>query len=189
MGQTNWIDVAALIIGPVSAVVITLIWERVRRSRERRVQLLQTIMALSVTPANAWFTNAINTLPFEFAGNAEVLSARLRLLEKGLQDEEVIRRIDALIWAIMKALGMKVPVTPTPQERYFARGLGEHEERLIAALLALPKIAEAAETSAKVNIAMLRHMLGLKPDLAGPSQPESASSDTIEAERLDAPHT
>lgn len=155
----EWIELAAIALGPVVAVVITLVWERVRRKEERRSQLLQTLMSLRATPGNPWFTNAINTIPLEFSNDSEVLLARRDCLELNLAPEEVARRQDKLIWTIMRAMSIKVPAAPTQSELYYATGLGRQEQLLEKALQSLPYIAASSMRSADASERMLASIL------------------------------
>lgn len=170
--STDWIEIVALIVGPVAAVLITLAWERFRRTHDRRVQILQAIMATSATPANPAYTQAVNAAELEFANHTAVRTALLSFREVGLSDAESVRRLNTLIWAMMKAIGMRVDKAPTPREWFLATGLGKQDQLIREGLTALPRLATALERSARVNEQI--HKLLVEARQGAPPPPPAA---------------
>lgn len=161
--------IAAALIGPISAVLITLFWEKSRRAREQKQTVLQTLLATQGRAADPAFSWAIRTAPMHFATSKSVMEAhscyldavRLEPTPKNqiTQDQEIGRRLGILISEVLKDLGYK-GLTSEQLEMYTAKGLAERERLIESALQALPYIAFNAKRSADYAEAMTSKVLG-----------------------------
>lgn len=157
----------AAICGPISAVVITLVWEQVRRSREQRHTILQTLLATRGRYADPSYSWAIRTLPLSFARNAKVMTAHGNFLNAAREqatDEnrervgiETARREGIMISEILKDLGYR-GFTSEQIEAYTAGALADREEVIVQALRALPFLSFQAKRSADAAEAMVARL-------------------------------
>ncbi|MET0181274.1 MAG: DUF6680 family protein [Caulobacterales bacterium] len=168
---TNFIvaigSITAALVGPVAAVLITLRWESIRRSREGRQTLLQTLLATRGRASDPSFSWAIQTTPLHFSQNRSVVNAhalymdqvRLRVPpeQQAAHDSEIGRRLGLLISEMMKDLGYR-GLTSEQIEAYTAQGLADREELFRRALIALPVIAFHANRSADAAEQLLARM-------------------------------
>lgn len=161
--------ILAAILGPVSAVLITLVWERARRTRDQKQTVLQALLATRGRYADPGYSWAIRTVPIYFSRNADVMKAhadyldsvRLEPTPKNLkrQDQEAGRRQGLLISEILKDLGFK-GLTSEQIESYTAQSLVDRENLLEDALKALPHIAVSAMRSANYSEAIANKVAG-----------------------------
>lgn len=160
-------SIAATLTGPIAAVLITLRWEQIRRSREERQLILQTLLATRGRHADPSYSWAIRTTPLHFARNKEVLSAHASYMDavrleptaenRERADAEIGRRQGILISEMLKDLGYR-GLTAEQIEAYTAQGLADREELLMRALQALPHIAISAKRSADASEELIKRM-------------------------------
>ncbi|WP_146190686.1 DUF6680 family protein [Marinicauda salina] len=163
----------AAVIGPTVAVVISLIWEGQRRDRERRENVLQTLLATRGRHADPGFSWAIRTIPVYFNRNAQVMNAHKEFLNaarfkpseevKDQAEDETARRQGILISEILKDLGYK-GLTSEQIEDYTSEGLYLQDIRMANALDALPHIAISAKRSADASEVMARTIVSTDPE-------------------------
>lgn len=154
----------AALCGPIAAVVVTLVWEQVRRSREQRLTLLQTLLATRGRYADPSYSWAIRTLPLAFARNAKVMSSHeafLNAAREQMTDEnrellsrETARREGIMISEILKDLGYR-GFTSEQIEAYTAGALADREVIIEQALKSLPYLSFQAKRSADAAEAMV----------------------------------
>jgi hypothetical protein len=160
MENSVWLEVAALILGPVSAVAITLWIEGERRQRESRLTVLRLLMATRHLPADPSYSTAVNLVPVEFNDEAAVMTAYKEYQEAIRQrpdpnDQEAVRLCEQImgtkqtkmIYAIMRALKLKASEADLPVEAYAAKGFIERDNLYLASLHAQLRIATALERS------------------------------------------
>ncbi|HRO02936.1 MAG TPA: hypothetical protein PLS69_04965 [Terricaulis sp.] len=159
--------IVAAVVGPIAAVVITLVWERVRKSREERQLILQTLLATRGRHADPGYSWAIRTTPLHFARNKDVITAHAAYMDavrlqptaenRERADAEIGRRQGVLISEMLKDLGYR-GLTAEQIEAYTAQGLADREELLMQALRALPHIAISAKRSADASEELIKRM-------------------------------
>ena len=67
MDISNWITISAIIIGPIAAVQIEKLLERIRDSRNRKMSIFKTLMATRGTPLSYSHVEALNRIELEFS--------------------------------------------------------------------------------------------------------------------------
>lgn len=171
--------ILAAVLGPVTAVLITLFWERARRTHDQKQTVLQTLLATRGRYADPGYSWAIRTVPIYFSQNADVMKAHSDYLDsvrlepspenRERQDQESGRRQGVLISEILKDLGFK-GLTSEQIEAYTAQGLADREILLENALRALPHIAISAKRSADYSEAIATKVAG--PEAISDQEPE-----------------
>lgn len=154
---TAWATVFAALMGPITAVVITLAWERHRRLVDQQLLLLQTLLATRGRYADPSFSWAIRTVPLHFVRSAKVQAAHREYMnavryqpaeaDRERHEIEMGRRLGILISEMLQVLGYK-GLTSEQIEGYTAHGLVMREQLIEQALYALPQIAKSLERSA-----------------------------------------
>lgn len=87
-----WITTAAIIIGPLAAVLISTWLERRRRADERREMIFRTLMKTRRTWGSLEHVEALNLIEVDFHGKTHVQSAYKALFEYFVND--ISRRAD-----------------------------------------------------------------------------------------------
>lgn len=162
------LNLVGLFTGPIVAVVIAAVWEKVRRNRDQKLNVVRMFFNARATPGNAEYTVALNLTRIEFSKSSKVMAAWRAYMEcvnkQGLANGDPNHIRDAvalqslLLKEMMVALGYKVTEAELTTQAYVARGYMQQQERIERALEALPTIALAAERSAQASEAMLQHI-------------------------------
>ncbi|MCC7267940.1 MAG: hypothetical protein IT546_11440 [Caulobacteraceae bacterium] len=82
-GMTNrdWINIAAVVVGPLAAVLITR-WLDMRRERDdRRMEVFKTLMRTRRTPIAADNVGALNLIELEFYNDKPIIDAWRNLFQ------------------------------------------------------------------------------------------------------------
>lgn len=151
-----WAAITSGIIGPVSAVIITLLWEKNRRSFEIKMTTLQNLLLTRGRYADPLYTASIRTIPIVFATIPEIKqkhenflnSTRVEVTDgnRELVTNEMSRREGILISAIMKNVGLK-GLSSEEIETYTSSGLNYRDQLFEHALMSLPLIARNSQRS------------------------------------------
>jgi hypothetical protein len=67
----EWITIAAIVLGPILALLTQRVIDRIREKRERRVQLFLTLMRTRATPLAPDHVNALNSIDVVFDGDRD----------------------------------------------------------------------------------------------------------------------
>lgn len=162
------LTLAGIVIGPVVAVVITLVTESWRQMHDSQMRLLQTLITTRATPAIDQWSMAVNMIPIVFRHREGVISRWkdyvITPAVKGSQDEIAangqriqIKQI-AMIHAISTAMGLKITEGDLQATAYYSKGLTDRDQLLEGALASFPVIAENTSRSANAADAMIRQM-------------------------------
>lgn len=121
------LTIAAILIGPLAAVLTTLWLERRREIYARRMEIFRTLMRTRRLPMSVEHVGALNLVEIEFSKNKEVIDAWRTLLEH-FSTEHVRRQEE------------RVESSSTPQEQRsrnerFYKRLADERQRLLAKLL------------------------------------------------------
>jgi hypothetical protein len=168
MELRDWLTLIALVLGPVSAVVITLWIESARREREGRLRIVRMLLATRHMPAHQDYNSAINLIPAEFNDQEEVMTAWRRYLDlvnqrvpQGVEADHK-RRIDAaqsaLIVAAMKCIGLALSEGDIQTLGYASQGFVDRDNIVMGAAKALPELAEAMKAQVKHTERLLEMM-------------------------------
>jgi hypothetical protein len=68
----EWITVAAIVLGPILALLSQRLLDRVREKKDRRVRLFFTLMSTRATPLAPDHINALNSIDVVFETNATI---------------------------------------------------------------------------------------------------------------------
>ena len=141
-----------IIIGPVIAVIITLITESKRRKREGQIQVMRMLLNTRHMPADPSYSVAINLVPVEFNDSNEVMTAWEKYIDvvrlKPTPENQVSQEIlitnsqTALIYRIMKSLGFNLSETSIQSSAYVSEGFIFRDKLYIDSLVAMRDIAE-----------------------------------------------
>ena len=152
--------IIAIFAGPIIAVLITLFWEKSRRSREEKMTVLNSLLNTLGRPSDPQYTFAIRQIPIVFQKNKDVIQAynafyqatNIENSDKPSQNqiEEMQRKERLLIMSVVKALNFR-NITADSLSNYTTIGLGKREQLLEAALLGIVKIAENSDMSTKAS--------------------------------------
>jgi hypothetical protein len=69
---SDWITIAAIIVGPILAVLTQLIWQLIKQRRDAKVWVFSTMMSLRGFPLNQEFIRAANSIDVVFFKNEEI---------------------------------------------------------------------------------------------------------------------
>lgn len=157
MTLNDWLTLAAIVIGPLVAVGITLWIEGRRKTRDSRIIVLRQLMATRHLPADPMYSQAINLVPVEFNDQPAVISAykayhdAIRRRAGDNSDDQtdsfqvMVAKQTKLIYAIMQSLGLKASEADLPIEAYAASGMMIRDALYLDSLRAQLRIAESLE--------------------------------------------
>lgn len=155
--ETDWLTLAAIVLGPVIAVAITLWIEQRRRQRESRMFVLRLLMATRHLPSDANYSTAINLIPVEFHNVPAVMAAFKDYQQKirsprqimaddiARQNSELTTSQVKLVSAVLGAMGMKVSEADLAIEAYAADAMIQRDHLYLRSLEAQTRIADALE--------------------------------------------
>jgi hypothetical protein len=145
---TDWVEIAALVSGPIGAVVLTLWREKKRQERERRLSVLRQMLLTRANTSDPGFSQAVNLVPIEFGRSQKVMTAWDEFSRAAAVQSVNSGNIPHLIRAMMIDLKYSVraasQVAETP---YVAVGLGDQQRLVADVLKAVVRIAVALETA------------------------------------------
>jgi len=145
-----------IIIGPIAAVVITLITESSGQKRDRQIQVMRMLLNTRSMPADAAYSVAINLVPVEFNKSSKVMSAWRTYIEAvrfrpTKENEEEQHRLlkakqTALIFQIMHQLGFELSETDIQTSAYISDGFIQRDNMYLDSLQAMRDIANEIKT-------------------------------------------
>ena len=173
--------VAATIIGPLSAVCISLWIQNRSQLRERKTILLRYLVGTRNLRASPEYGLAISLIPIEFAKNQRVISARDALLAKANdpapETDQKIREIDNLISDLvaemLSDLGFKTDHSKVRALNYTPSIVGWRDNLYVDSLFAQLRIANELAKSSYVTRKIGEHAGAVsevdQPELPFPS--------------------
>lgn len=159
MVLNDWLTLAAIVIGPLIAVLLTIALETRRRRRDSQLVVVRALMATRHLPGDPNYSTAINLVPVEFHDEPRVIEAfkeYSRLIRReepqtanGLItfNSENLAAQTKLLSAILQAIGMKVSEADLQIEAYAAGGMVARDKLYLDSLAAQGRIATALEKS------------------------------------------
>jgi hypothetical protein len=149
---TEWLTLLAIILGPLFAVIVTILFEAKRRSRDQRLQVFRILMTTRHLPGDANYSNSINLVPIEFHDNRQVINAynayidAVRFKPAEGQEETNNRLLSSkqtkLIYEVAKDLGFKLRESDLEVQAYAAEGFIQRDNRIMDALSAMRNVAD-----------------------------------------------
>ena len=153
METSAWLTLLAIVVGPVIAVVITLIVEGRRKSRETQLHVLRMLISTRHLPSDPTYSTAINLVPVEFNRHTTVMDAWNLYIEavrfqpgdgdQTTHDRLLTARQTTLIFRIMQALGFSLSESDIQISAYASRGQIWRDNLYLDYLAATREIAEA----------------------------------------------
>ena len=141
---SDLINIAAILVGPITAVGITLFIEGRRRERETKVLLVRMIMDTRHLPADSRYNTAINLIPVEFNHNEPVMSAWKKYIDhvryqpseanKSEHDQQTKSKQTKLIYQLMKTMGFSLSETDIEASPYFSEGAAFRDNLYLTSL-------------------------------------------------------
>ena len=132
MSTNEILTLIAVIVGPITAVAITLWVDGRRRDREQKVIVLRLLLATRHLPADPSFLAAINLIPVEFSEHRDVIKAYNEFIEAtkprldGINDEAILRnsstKLTRLVYEVSRSLGFKLRETDIQTSAYASDG-------------------------------------------------------------------
>ena len=135
MSATDWINIAAIVIGPIVAVAITLWIEGRRKSHDAKLTTLRLLLASRDFPSDPSYQVAIKLVPVEFNDCPAVLSAHREFLEAANVDtegfsedrvkaasERTAIKVTRLLFEMSKAAGLNIRETDIQTGGFGSRG-------------------------------------------------------------------
>lgn len=141
--KIDWAVVAATLIGPIVAVIITL-WAQARDSRRRnRMDLFANMMRSRRNPTSTDFVGSLNLVPVHFHADRQVIAKYaelIALLEDNAwrsKDMDAIRSINEkvdlaiayLLSSMSKALGVPIEQLAILRGAYAPQGWADEEQQ------------------------------------------------------------
>jgi hypothetical protein len=152
----EWLTLLAIVLGPITAVGITLWIEKMRRVRERRLYIMRLLLMTRHLPADPQYNAAINLIPAEFNDEQKVMAAwrkyheRVREHADPAQNDDHQRRISAaqsgMIFEIMRSAGLtNLSEGDIQTQAYVSQGFVDRDKLYQDSLRALSSIAATME--------------------------------------------
>ncbi len=156
MTTNEWLTLAAIVIGPVSAVCITLWIERRRQVRDRRLYVTRMLLMTRHLPADPQYNAAINLIPVEFNDQPKVIAAWRTYHERAHQRVEAAHQADhdkritaaqsGLIFEILRSAGLtNISEGDIQTQAYVSEGFIKRDNLYLGSLQALVDIAATME--------------------------------------------
>jgi hypothetical protein len=149
----EWLTLLGIIIGPIVAVIITLVSQSRAQKRERKMNVLRALVATHRMPSDATYLAAINLIKIEFNDKPKVMKAwstymtavKFRPTEEGKAEHEAELNIfqTKLIFEVMKAVGLRISETDIQTETYVSNGFLIHDALYLDSLKAMRELADA----------------------------------------------
>lgn len=151
------LTLAGVFAGPLSAVLITLWVDRLRRRSDARTQVLRMILTTRRLPSDPAYVMAINLIEVEFNNCPDVMKARREYMDLAIQEvsEERKQEHDQRMWAkqatmivgMMKAIGLKASESEILMDAYVSTGFVRRDDLYLDSLKAMRDVAEALKVS------------------------------------------
>ena len=147
----DWATLAALVFGPLLALLISMLSEQRRRAKEPKLLIARTLFLTRHLPGDSSYSAAINAIPFTFEGDKSVIDAWQKYHDAAsvITDQENMKDVCtatsekqvALIMAINRHLGIKIPEDAVRKGTYASGGLLARDTIYLQSLQAMPEIA------------------------------------------------
>ena len=152
------ITLIAILVGPILAVVVQLLAEQRKQTRDQQTATLKMLVGTRHLPSDPAYSAAINMIPVDFNRVSSVMSAYKLYIECILyqaspenvqvQNQKILANQTKLIFAITKHLGYDLSETDIQTTAYAAGGFIARDNLMLDAWRAWPRIADALEASA-----------------------------------------
>jgi hypothetical protein len=166
MTTNEWLTLVAIVVGPVSAVCITLWIERRRQVRDRRLYVTRMLLMTRHLPADPQYNAAINLIPVEFNDQPKVMAAwrtyhervhqRVEPSQQADHDKRVTAAQSGLIFEILRSAGLtNISEGDIQTQAYVSEGFIKRDTLYLDSLRAMPAIAETLERQRELTQRMV----------------------------------
>ncbi len=174
MTTNEWLTLGAIVIGPLSAVGITLWIEHRRRLKERRLYVTRMLLMTRHLPADPQYNAAINLIPVEFNDQPKVITAwrtyheRVHQHVEPSQQAEHDKRITAaqsgMIFEILRSAGLaNISEGDIQTQAYVSQGFINRDTLHLSSLQALVDIAATMEKQRALTQRIVEALPGRQP--------------------------
>ncbi|WP_284125337.1 DUF6680 family protein [Parerythrobacter aestuarii] len=152
MTNTELITIAAILIGPIFAVLISLWLTNKKQERDQKLVVLRMLLSTRHLPADPGFSVAINLVPVEFSSSRPVMSAYKEFI-RAVQDpaaadpnapplQSTSAKTTKLIFEIVRHLGFEILESDIQHAGYAAAGFVDRDNLLLDSQRATKNIAD-----------------------------------------------
>ena len=144
-----------IVLGPIIAVAINLIFEARRKLTDLRSQTMRMLVSTRHLAADPAYTTAINMIPIDFNSNSKVMAAWHSYMDsirypappgsESEKYEDMRSKQTKLIFEILKCLGYKLSETDIQATAYAADGFIRRDNLMLDSWRAWSRIADALE--------------------------------------------
>jgi hypothetical protein len=144
-----------IVLGPIVAVGINLVFEARRKLRDLRSQTMRMLVSTRHLAADPAYMTAINMIPIDFNSNQKVMSAWHAYMEvvrypappgsEAEKFQDMRSKQTKLIFEVLKCLGYNLSETDIQATAYAADGFIRRDNMMLEGWLAWPRIAAALE--------------------------------------------
>ena len=144
MTTNDWLTIIAIILGPILAVQIQNLIQRIKETKDRKEQIFKTLMATRAAPLYVSHVEALNLIDIEFYKNKEIVNAWKLLLDnlsnypQNPDNEDYSARLSQcsersnelltdLLFEMAKVLGYKFDKVLIKRGCYIPKGHGEYQ--------------------------------------------------------------
>jgi hypothetical protein len=162
----DWLTLIALVLGPVSAVLITLWIEERRKVRDARTYILRMLMTTRMRPGDRNYIYTVNVVPVEFHDEPEgikawrdygtVVAQRAAPGEEAAHVQQLTVKQAALIFSIMEVLGFKQSEGEIQTSAYISQAYVDREMLYVDSLRAMRELANAMTAQVRNTDELLR---------------------------------
>lgn len=157
---TNWILVSATLIGPIAAVVITIVAEWMRARRQHRGNIVQTLLNTRMRANDIQYQMAIMAVAVEYRNDHDVMAAHRAYMnhveitpapgaEEG-HDKVTGQKLVALLKLLFKSIGTEFSEADIDKMSYHTKGVGMQDRLLHEALFGMVRVANALERQEQI---------------------------------------
>ena len=165
-----WLTMVAIVVGPISALLIQKGFERRTEKKERKLKVFRELMAHRATRLSPQYVQAFNAIEVEFYGDESVIE-QLRLFVSHLNTpsdaeaawlEKATDHLNNLLYAMADNLGYRFDPMTLKRGAYYPRGWQEVEAEQ-------QKLRKAA-------LEIFERSKALKMEISGPIKIEESST-------------
>jgi hypothetical protein len=153
MNTANIINLFAILLGPIAAVLISVWLSNRKQERDQKLIVFRMLLSTRHLPADPGFSVAINLIPVEFGGSKPVIAAYREFIQ-AVQNpssstpdvpalQSTATKMTKLIYEIARHLGFDIRETDIQHAGYAASGWIERDNILLDSQRAMVRTANA----------------------------------------------
>lgn len=164
MKTTEIINLAAIVIGPIVAVLISVWLTSRQQRRDQKLIVLRMLLSTRHLPADPGFSVAINLVPVEFGDSKQVVAAYREFIQavqnpaSSAEDVPALQSTAAkttkLIFEITRDLGFDIRESDIQHAGYAASGWIERDNLLLDSQRAMTRTANALWLQTRIMLGL-----------------------------------